>query len=270
MSRSTNQLYFYIHHIAHHLGHLEDNTRHAAPSWWSLRNNREHPSLHGYALKSFEKEHFVLGHAMVHFSKMSPLVAKTWLQNDFNLGKSRGNPWKDRWLSIITWPEGSSSRAEGVTCFLGMYRRNNGTKEGVRRAGGGRAEKRWLPSKNVVVWRIINRGWSMRHIYLLGIYDWALTGDSDICASAFFSSMSATWTTYSPTLSTSMRSCVCTSTSRLVYCGTSSVTSTIVATLSPVLSGKIVSSDPSNPRPHNSSIIWLGDCSFGELCSSSS
>lgn len=70
-------------------------------------------------------------------------------------------------------------------------------------------------------------------------------------------------------LSTSAHSYIWASTSRLLSFRTSSTTSVIVATSHRPLTALFMGSGPSTSRPPSTPlIIWIGDCSYGELGSS--
>lgn len=71
-------------------------------------------------------------HKMVHFLKISCLVARTWLQNDFSLVEKGSRSWKNGWFSKVNWLEEFSIKAEEVTGFLGTNWTKNGREEGER------------------------------------------------------------------------------------------------------------------------------------------
>lgn len=62
------------------------------------------------------------GHQAVHFWKISPLLAKTWSQNDLNSGERGCSSWRKGWLSEVNLlKEKPSIKVREVTCLLGLY-----------------------------------------------------------------------------------------------------------------------------------------------------
>lgn len=70
----------------------------------------------------------------MHFSKMLLYMAKTWSQNDFDLGESWDRSRKNGWVSVANWLKGFSIGTEikRVQSELNSFRNENGQREHVR------------------------------------------------------------------------------------------------------------------------------------------